>query len=1208
MSLQHQLLNYAGATGAGAPPSPKPIAAGGKAQQALAPKPAPGGSKKRQIAPTPPPAQPSGPGPGAASPRLVGPVQIQPRPVVMAPHQHPTSALQEQLQVAGAPQPASSVLQPTAGDHVVIQSSSSPALKPSSMLPSAASDSGMSATLAPSSASAPTTVLVTPSSLSAASTSPGQQFPLIHQALQGDGAPSGGKQGAAAMDQGNDTNLIKSLLAKKVCQNMVRQGNSTPSQSPPPQEFGCDSPISVASESSQPQQQQQQPPQPQPMQQDQQQQQPSPMLQAQLEHAQSQLVQQQQLQQQQQQQQQQLQQQQQQQLQQQKAQPQLVQQHNQQVHIQQHLLQQQQTAQPQVVQQPHPVQQQTAVNSQLQVHLQQQPQIQLQAQQQHNQPQVLQAQQHGQPQVLQAQQQHGQPQVLQAQVAQHSQPQVLQAQHGQPQVLQAQQGQPQVLQAQQHGKPQVLQAQQHGQPQVLQAQHGQPQVLQAQQQVAQHGQPQVLQAQPHLQQVLHLQQGQQVVLHQQPGQQHQPQQIHIQQRVSGQQPTLQLQHQQIVLQANPQQQVHIRPQQQIILQQHQQHVVIQGQPTLQQILHQPVQQLHIQPSQHLQIQGQGQPLRIQTQGQQPMVIQLPVYQLPQMATSQMATVCATSLPTTLVQTTACGLPQTTVVPYRAIIPHPTVSVPSTMSSHRHHVPEAGQQSMMTTKQKQDGEQVGMAGDSVTLDSARLSVQQGVRVLGGGGGGALHGALNTPSQPGEAAVGDSRTVAQPLRDSLLAQGILPSIPAAPAVQTLLSPGLPSSRALTTTLSFSSSSVLPHATAVSSFPCSTSYTLSSQRMPILQSSSMSITQAILSGHDVHKAGSNHPHAIRSPAESHQHAVRDGGQVNGNNNVSVPANKECNGLSETSRADLSQGRGEVNGILGSPDSVSSDLPPSPMEGVKVSQDHLPNGLAESSVNSLKECASQRSKEFLLSMAEKAGRLNGVVHHMENGDIKFSASQDKMEGEQGWRVPQPGEKVEMEVDAEKKLELWQVNGLSGHSGTKENHTATSPLPHRDREQVFTKQTSMEEVSLDSTDSKLVVNGSKAGDSGGRPLFSPDGSHDSDLSCDSFASSIADSVNSDKHSSLAQHSFPKPSSSAPSPSPVFPEVPLVLAGTIPMSEAVNKRNKKKSTPKPKTEKPPSKSRKRKGSGAGDAPAGTSAAPAAAPAVEYMCEWAGCRR
>lgn len=406
-----------------------------------------------------------------------------------------------------------------------------------------------------------------------------------------------------------------------------------------------------------------------------------------------------------------------------------------------------------------------------------------------------------------------------------------------------------------------------------------------------------------------------------------------------------------------------------------------------------------------------------------------------------------------------------------------------------------------------------------------------------------------------------------------------------------------------------------------------------MPILQSS-MSITQAILSGHDVHKAGSNHPpHTIWPPAESHQqqHTAKEHGHVNGNNNVSVPTapattNKECNGLSETNKADLlSQGRGEVNGILGSPDSASSDLPPSPMEGgVKMSQDYLPNGLAECSVT-------QRSKElFLHSMAEKAIRLNGVVHHMENGDIKISVSQEKMELGQECRVPQPGEKVikvdksseTEEVDAEKKLDLWQVNGLSGHGGAKGNHVTASsslplPLPHRDREQVvvFSKQTSMEEVSLDSTDSKLVVNGSgKAGDpSGGRPLFSPVGSHDSDLSCDSFASSIADSVSSDKHSSLAPHSFPKPATSAapspsPSPSTIFPEVPLVLAGTIPMSEAVNKRNKKKAAAaKTKAERPPPKSKKRKGGSASSGGAPDTQA-AVTLTMEYMCEWAGCRR
>ncbi|KAK7107364.1 AT-rich interactive domain-containing protein 2-like [Littorina saxatilis] len=1087
MSLQHQLVNYAGATGAGAPPSSRPPTP--KAQP-LAPK-QPGGVKKRLLPATPPPAQPSGPGPGGAATGA-----MQPRPVLMANvihHPRPVASLQQQFQVAGAPQVASSMIQPTNGDHhVTVQASTNPLLKPGPLPHS-------STTLVP--LSAPLTVAASAgmaaahTSLSAAGTSPGQQFPLIHQALQGEGAPPGVKP--AAGEQGNDTNLIKSLLAKKVCQNMVRQGTSTPSHSPPPHDLD---PASMTdTQHHQPEQLTSTP-------------NPSQPLVVQYQHQLSHQAQ--------------------------GQQPpnQAVMVNQQAIHGQPQVLQQQQLAppqpgQPQVLS--HAVQ--PAVQSQLQAHLQQP------LGQQH---QVQQAHMQQQPQQVQLQQLQQQQQVQ----VQHQQVQIQQQQHPQQVQLQAQQQQVQIQQHQQQG-------------------------------VGQHGQPQVLQAQPHLQQVLHLQQGQQVVLHQQQGQQ-QPQQIHIQPRVSGLQP------QQIVLQTNAQ---HLRPQQQIILQQHQQHMVIQGQQGLQHILHQPVQQLHIQPSQQLQLQGhQGQPLRIQSQSQQPMVIQLPVYQLPHMAQSPMVAVCATSLPSSYVQTSTG-----TVMPYRAIIPHPSPSPsPSSLAGQVVQVSEAGQGVAVNTDQ--EGEQ------SVCADSARGSVRsQGVS--------ALQSALTAPSQEGE-----GRTVASlPLKDSLAGKGVTPSVvPAAPPVQTLLSAGLHTSRAPISALSSlssstSSSTVLHHQAAASSLPSSQTSRPSNL---VTSSSPMSITQAILSGQDLHKAtGSSHP-------ESHPpHTARDNGHVNGNNNLTMPGNKECNGLSEAGRADLlpQGGRGEVNGILGSPDSMSSmDLPPSPMEGVVRS--HLPNGLAEANVGSMKESAAQRSKELLHSMAEKAGKLNGVVHHLENGDVKFKAEE--------WRVPQQGERVrsehsDMEVNTDKKADMCQVNGLNslgGGVGMKENHAANIPLPHRDREQVLLKQTSMEEVSLDSTDSKLVANGNRAGSDSvmGRPLFSPDGSHDSDLSCDSFASSLADSVSSDKHSM----SLSKSSSTAPSPSPssLFPEVPLVLAGTIPMAEAVNKRNKKKSAAaaaaKAKAEKAPSKSKKRKGAGNGASETPTPPPPATPIPMKYMCEWAGCRR
>ncbi|XP_076444458.1 uncharacterized protein LOC143282674 [Babylonia areolata] len=689
--------------------------------------------------------------------------------------------------------------------------------------------------------------------------------------------------------------------------------------------------------------------------------------------------------------------------------------------------------------------------------------------------------------------------------------------------------------------------------------------------------------------VVHMQQqGHQMIVQQQGGQA-----PHLQQKMSGPQPTMQLSAQQVMLQGNPAQQVHLRSgQQQIIVQQQQQqqnHVVIQGQPGLQQILHQPVQQLHIQP-----IQGQRQPLRIQSQSSQSVVIQLPMYQLPQMTTTQMSG-CATTLPTTLVQTTAGGLAQSTMMPYRTIIPHQPASVVAALTSHRAAMP--GSVSSVT-----DHAEAKAARDCVVSgDSVGVAECQTVTVQSGGGG--SHPSLcNTPSQTADS---EGRT---------MTVGHSPSIPAAPTGHPQWSAGPPLCKGPHHPSSCSSSStIVPHPAAVSSSlpSClSSSHTLSHTQPVSALQPPLSITQAILSGQEVHRAGSN---PIGLCAESHPHPVKDNGHTNGSSSVGVLTRKTCNGL------------GEVNGGLGSPDSVSNDLPPSPTEGVK-SQDHVPNGLLEGNGNNSWKEGGQLSKEMLYNMAEKMGKMNGVVHHLENGDIKMNMNQT-MDIDQDSQMSHAGEVErkegeEMELDSHRKQGVWHVNGLNslGSSSSKENHVAQS-LPvtvqhSKPGGQVLVKQTSMEEVSLDSTDSRLVVNCGKAGEVGVRPLFSPNSSHDSDVSCDSFASSLADSVSSDKHSNQGGPPFfPRPSaSSAPSPSPsscsstVFPEVPLVLAGTIPKSEAANKRSKKKAAPKPKAEKPPPKSKKRKG-GKNEVPESpTPPVPARPLIMEYMCEWAGCGR
>ena len=517
------------------------------------------------------------------------------------------------------------------------------------------------------------------------------------------------------------------------------------------------------------------------------------------------------------------------------------------------------------------------------------------------------------------------------------------------------------------------------------------------------------------------------------------------------------------------------------------------------------------------------------------------------------------------------------MPYRAIVPQPSASVSDTSSSH---TPQASSNGHITaqlaahTQQSLGLEGAGAAAGSVVAKSKAASTSQ-IGTIYGQNAGALPSALNTLSRPAEAVNGSGSGASQVLRDTLSGQAVS-TISAAPEVQMLPSPGQFVSRPLST--ASSSSSLMTHSAAISSAP-SSSHSLSAQDMPVL-SSPMSITQAILSGQEVHKAGSSHMNTAPSPSESHHRYA--------NGNIGAPASREFNGVGGfSSDSDGPQGRLDIRGMPESPDSASDDLPPSPVEGVKVNIHQPSNGLVQENVSLFKKVAGQCTKD-LLSIAERVVKFNGATHQLENGIFSHS----KIEMDQA--VP-PAEK-KMFFEAEKKHGMCQVNGLHSLEKTKENSVA-----HHSAEgnKVFVKQTSIEEVSLDSTDCKLMMNCRKSDDSIGRPLFSPDSSRDSDMSCDSFASSLTDSLSSEKHSSQRAHSLPRSSSVTPSLSPspctVLSEVPVVLTGTVSMSEA-GKRNKKLAAI-PKGEKPLPKCKKRKAEN-----------DTAHSGVVYACEWAGCKR
>ncbi|XP_076466309.1 uncharacterized protein LOC143297742 [Babylonia areolata] len=721
---------------------------------------------------------------------------------------------------------------------------------------------------------------------------------------------------------------------------------------------------------------------------------------------------------------------------------------------------------------------------------------------------------------------------------------------GQGQVVQGQgqmvQGQFQVVQ----GQGQVVQGQGlvqqvvQGQGLVQQAVQGQGLVVQGQSQgqVIQ-GQDQVVQGQGPVQQVLQVRGGQQLVVRQ--PLQAQPQ-VHIQPRAPH---SLQLQPGRILFQGN--QPLHIGPQQKIIMQQGQPHLVLQGQSALRHILQQPMQQLHIQG----QGQGQGQPVRLQ----QPVVIQLPMW--PQVGASQVVSVGSSSAPSTAGPQSSEG----GVVSYRAIVPRPmSVSSPS-------HI---GQQADGSTPRPQAGQQVhlfqqkavsidsGVRHSAVQCSSQGRSPQQSVMIKTvDSAGRVIHSAVGL-CQPAVSAV-----------HGAVAQTVAP-------LQQLGTNG--------TRVSLSSVAAGPSTLASTcSFPSSLS--MSSQQMATVQSSFTSFP----STQNSHMSGSN-PALAHPPYSSH--TSKYNGHVNGTKlHLAISKDLGCNGVSEDHTDDaVLVGKDKVNGVLGSPSSDCGDLP-SPLMSLRVKKEYV-NGFVERCVPHLPDSVTGCSKEWLQNLAQKTGPVKDVFR--EDSPL----SQDSLNTDD---LPSLRDHVRMDtapngMDAVQKCSVWQRNGLILHSGVKDAPPAS--VSQWDHRQTVMKQSSLDEVSLDSTDSTFVMH------NGGRQRFlaSPDGSYDGDRSCDSHASSIAESAVNEKQGGQGFHFLPTTASTATSPSPPS----SVSSSEGPSSKTVGKGMKRKATPKPKKqEKPVSKNKKPKMSGEmKSVGVDTPSLPVSSThmVMEYMCEWAGC--
>ncbi|XP_025097147.1 AT-rich interactive domain-containing protein 2-like isoform X2 [Pomacea canaliculata] len=1199
LSLQHQLLH----TGTSSiPPTAKSTTgSSSNKMQTATPKQADGGgktgAKKRLIAPMPP----SGPGPGCVSPKPVS--MNPPRPTLQPslPGPRAVSVLQQHL-VAPAPQIPTASVHPGC-DQVFVQPSSLAAT--TNIASTMASSSSVTVTCA--STQVPFSICMPSASgtmgihsASVPAPGPGQQFPLIHQALQGDTA-NAGKAPVVCVDQNNDTNLIKSLLAKKLCQNMVR-GNVTPSESPPP--FDAETTLQLGTEMVQ-------------------------MVQEALQQSQSQ-------------------------------QPQL--------HLQgQQQIQPQLQPQLQLQLQPQPPSQ---LQLQTQLQLQQQPPSQLQLQHRlHTQLQPqLQPQCQNLLQSSQLQQQQPPPQVQvqqpQVQVQQVLQIQQMGAQqlhlHQKVQAQQAQtlQLQPQQLVIQPQQQQLLLQTQQHLQ--LRSPQLRQPLILQ--QQLA--GQQQlVIQPQPTLQQILHQPVQQLQFQAQKPLQVHTSQQLHFQQQQQQPQSVVQTFQIQLPIYSLPQ----------ITATQ-----VAGGHTTFSTSTLVPTSVVQTSVESH---QSSAQPGAYRT------IIPNPLSSTSSSSSQRpLAPHPVGMQPLQKSKMSGSSRPSSPQIPIKPKLAPQSqvdlVSSSSIISNNSRPELQGGIELDISKGSSQPGLECAAQG----MDN--IDIQEGTS-----GFLSSNCALTTPSNISETSVLDaSKSSAQSCRDSStgtdspilsaanfqnpLSFSAIVSLQGASRVApaAIISPAnsLSLHQTATNRLSFTSSP------SQSSLP---SISFTSATVPLIQSSPMSITQAILAGNPYGgstKAGSIHPHTVSSqtveshllaqlplPAASQSgvtasvstttvscatqagdpsiHRVdpisRESSLYNCSRTVSVSKVKECNGLGDSKLSMNSLSTLEPNGILGSPDSVSSELPPSPMNfpraGVQ-NEEHLPNGVSNDSLSSMKECA--WSKEQVNNLIGKAAKLNGVVRHLENGSLTEECG-DIVPSE--WRVPRLGEKAVMQADA-KELQMdfhgrliasSQQNGTMDAGMVKDEHGIDSPLTHRDRELV--KQMSMEEVSMDSTDlpetvlgSRMLINGSKTCDVG-RLLFSPDSSKDSDFSSDSFSSSIADSVGSDKHSTTGQFSGGSSTTSsfshplpamASSSAPLLSEVPAVSCGSGSTSENGSakrtKKNNKKGLDKnlpAKCEKavgvknkPPSKSKKKKSSSSNTEAMPSSPATHFVP--DYMCEWASCRR
>ncbi|XP_046327628.2 AT-rich interactive domain-containing protein 2-like isoform X1 [Haliotis rufescens] len=322
-------------------------------------------------------------------------------------------------------------------------------------------------------------------------------------------------------------------------------------------------------------------------------------------------------------------------------------------------------------------------------------------------------------------------------------------------------------------------------------------------------------------------------------------------------------------------------------------------------------------------------------------------------------------------------------------------------------------------------------------------------------------------------------------------------------------------------------------------------------------------------------------------------------------------------------------MNGGLSSPFIPDSDLPPSPVDTHKEALDQdkvFVNGVNDVKEEIINDSIQQTlTKDQLLKIVEKTGKLNGIVNHVGNGDhirqeedMEVGGNvgvQSKTGGGDEQRVPLPGEQVRLQAPGGQGDSISQ--GMNGNSAyipvaggathiqttVNENNVCVSVTvakteldsssqtrsdQNSDIKKLCKQNHEKVEIPMEKLEQRICDT---------RHVPTPETSRDSELSSDSFASSTAESVG-DKHSTINMTSGVVITTTTKDTALKAAAVPFTATST---AASINT----KATGKPKP-------RKRSRSNASNTSTSSQESRSSVVMVplnpEYMCEWNSCKK